>query len=166
MCSVFDMRCLCYIIILYLYYYYTLLYIILLYIITIISYLILYSPSSSSPPPLPYNPIYLPILLLSSHSQYSHLFFSLPFPLSFPHPNIPIFCSSSYSSLPSPLPIYLPLSPLFFFLYNHLIQSIRVGTSIYLFISPNHLLPKYLTPHVLSDGNVEWCKFEVCGVLF
>ena len=58
----------------------------------------------------------------------------------------------SYLILYSPLPFPFSSPPL---LYNpDLIQSIRVGSSISLFI-----FHKNLTPHVLSDGNVEWCSF-------
>ena len=60
----------------------------------------------------------------------------------------------------SPSPI-IYLSPLPFLL----IPRILVGTYIYLFI----FIPSQsnnLTPHKLSEVNVEWCSFNVCGVHF
>ena len=35
-----------------------------------------------------------------------------------------------------------------------------------LIVSVSQVLVYVLTPHVLSDGNIEWCSFNVCGVRF
>ena len=32
--------------------------------------------------------------------------------------------------------------------------------------SPLPIFQDILTPHVLSEGNVEWCSFNVCGLCF
>ena len=68
-----------------------------------------------------------------------------------------LFCSSSplppsllsFPSLPFTI---LPCSSI------NLIQSIRVGIWISLFIFQTHRI--ILTPHVLSEGNVEWCSLK------
>ena len=88
-----------------------------------------------------YTIIYYTLLLLYIIS-YTILFSSSDLFLSFPI----LIPSSSYSSSPSPLPSN-----------TLLIQSIRVGIWISLFI-----FHKNLTPHVLSEWMVEVCRFEVC----
>ena len=88
-------------------------------------------------------------ILFSPYQSSPLLFHSSSFPyLSSPHPSSPNTHPSS--SLPS-------IS----------FHSIRVGTYLRLFIFSSDLSnnSKVLTPHVLSDGNVEWCSFNVCGVL-
>ena len=124
--------------------------------------------------------LYIIHILLSYLILYSSLLlFYLP-SLLFPFYSPPKLSSSVPSS---PLPIYL----LFPSLYNPLIQSIRVGIWISLFIfssdlsnispPPNHSIrvgtyiylfiyssdlpnpPELLTPHVLSEWMVEWCSF-------
>ena len=81
-----------------------------------------------------------------------------------------LYSSPSFSSLPPfPSPIFY-LSLLLFFSSSfppppYLIQSIRVGIWIHLFIFNQYLINN-LTPHVLSEWMVEVCRFEVWGVLF
>ena len=66
-----------------------------------------------------------------------------------------LFFSSSFPSsllfllpIPLPIPTILYVSVLTYgYLYSRLISQSTI-----------------LTPHVLSDGNVEWCSFNVCGV--
>ena len=127
-CDVFDVWC--YIIYYYILYYY---YILLLYIYYYILYytlLFFLSSFSSSPSPLLiYLPFFSPIPLSSSY-----------FPSSSSSPLIPFLLFCSY---------LLPhLS-----LYNHLIQSIRVGTYIRLFIFKTQ--SDNSTPHKLTEWMVE-----------
>jgi hypothetical protein len=71
------------------------------------------------------------------------------------HPILFLF-SSSLLLFYHPIPSF-PSHPL--------IHSILVGTYIYLFIFLSFLtqsfppFPKYLTPHKLSEGCLEWCSF-------
>jgi hypothetical protein len=58
------------------------------------------------------------------------------------HPNTPLI-SSQYS--------------FYTCRYLHILIYILFRSSQY---------PKYLTPHKLSEGCLEWCSFEVCGILF
>ena len=137
---VFDVRCLCYYILLYIIYYIILYLIhILLSYITIISYTLYI---------LSYTILIISYIILFSSSD---LFSSIPSPLLFLPPLLP-----PYIPLP-PLPN--PLIPLLFYLsLPLLIQSIRVGTWISLFIFqqyPIFPIPNNLTPHVLSEWMVE-----------
>ena len=144
-------------------YYYILYYI--LYIHILLLYLILYS--SSVLPLLSSSPlIYLPLLFcshLSSSSSLLLLFRSLPNILSL----LPFLCS--FSSIYSPLSssssdlssVLLPFSP-----SSHSKYTCRVLHNLIYIHNHSHPFPPNLTPHVLSDGNVEWCSFSVCGVLF
>ena len=81
--------------------------------------------------------------------------------LSSPHPNIP-FSSSLFPLILSLLPIFsssfLPL----LFHPNHSKYTCRyLHILIYITIT-SFQYPTILTPHVLSEGNVEWCSFNVC----
>ena len=131
-----------------LYYYYYIIHILLLYII---SYTILFRSSS-------------PILLfLLPNIPLPPLFFSLLPILSFLFssiiPFLPIYLSSVL------FPIYLPsssdlsqsISSLLFSLSLHPI-SFKVYVSAFGY--PYLYSPTILTPHVLSDGNVEVCRFD------
>ena len=78
----------------------------------------------------------------------SLIFYSLPLPLIQSFPLFP----------PHPLLTIPPLIPI------NLIHSIRVGTYIrFLYTLPSR---NNLTPHVLSDGNVEWCSLYLYPVVF
>ena len=131
-----------------LYYYYIILYPILSYIsyytLPSIPFPLLFSSSLfSSFPILPYSP---PPILSSSFLLSPSL---IPFlPLSSSH--LSSFLSHLLPNLASVL--------------HPLIHSIRVGINITLFIFSPNPTSDNLTPHVLSDGNVEWCSFNVCGV--
>ena len=134
---------LCFVLVLYYsyYYYYTYIYL----------YYILYSPSPSDLSSLSlfllYNPLPSSFPLLLFSSQYLIPCLSSSFPPSSSQ-SLPLPLSSSSSHLSS----------------IHLIQSIRVGINIRLFIF--YQSSNYLTPHVLSDGNVEWCSLiSMCSCL-
>ena len=137
------------------------LYIIILLYLTISYTILFYSsvlifPSSLPPfcPSLPFSPN---IPFLSFRSIHPFLF---PI-LSSPHSNL----SSILSSPPSHLPhlIYLPSFPT---LVHPDLSVNSKYTCRHLDILIYIINPTILTPHVLSDGNVEWCSFNVCGVLF
>ena len=79
----------------------------------------------------------------------------------------------SYTILSSSLPLLLfhPSLPISYSSNLHTstyIQSIRVGPSLCLFIFSSDLSnnPKVLTPHKLTDGNVEWCSLYLYRVGF
>ena len=84
-----------------------------------------------------------------------------------------LFSSSPLLSHSLPLsPLFLPLlflyNPLLFFPSTLLILQINSPHFI-LYVSafgyPYLYYPdSKLTPHKLSEGNVEWCSFNVCGV--
>ena len=133
-----DVRCLCFVLVIDVWCYIT---IIILYIILFLFYLILYSsplliyllffPSSS------YSSIFLSFLL-PLLPFFSFLFLPIPLRLSFPEYVSALTYGYLYSFTifqDNPLLIYLP-----FFSPNLLIQSIRVGSSISLFIF-NHPFP-------------------------
>jgi hypothetical protein len=102
--------------------------------------------------------LYLSILIYTY--LYYILFFSSPLP---PHPNTPPH-SSSNPSFPSHNLLFLlsNIPPISFILY----LSILIYAYLYLiriFIFPFHLPLNNLTPHILSEGCLEWCSF-ICVV--
>ena len=145
--------------ILYYYYYYILYY-------TIISYYILYYTLLSF---CSHLPLFSSSLLSFSSflSQYSLPLLQIysSFPLSntllssFQSIFYPLF--SSFPSSSSDLSSFLPHS-----CPSWSICQFKVYVSAFGYPYLYSRLIQLLTPHVLSDGNVEWCSFNVCGVLF
>ena len=126
----------------YIIHYYTYTIILLLYYTYIISYTyIIYYLILYSSPLLFYSSSILPPISSSVYILYYIL--SSPF---LPIP--PLFILYS----PPSLPLIYPLS----------IHSILVGTYIRLFMF-HSISSKYLTPHKLSEGCLEWCSF-ICVV--
>jgi hypothetical protein len=128
-------------ILLYLIHTYIILYYTILYYTYYIIYYILYYT---------YTIIYYTILLLY---YYYILYYTLLFFCSLPN-TLPLLIYSIFYSHPLLFPSPPSILP------N--IHSILVGTYIYLFILFCSL-PKYLTPHKLSEGCLEWCSF-ICVV--
>ena len=121
-------------------------YIILLYIIHILLYILYY-----------YTIISYTILFFSS-DLFSSSFPSFPL---LPSSSVLLFCSSRLSSNHRILISFYTCRYLHILIYILLFYSSSHSkyTCRYLHILIYILSSKNLTPHVLSEGNVEWCRF-------
>ena len=127
--------------------YYTIIYYILYY--TLLFFLFF----SSSSPPNPFSSS-LPTFFCSSLLFHS----SLPLNHSSSLPFLPFFLSFPIYLLIFLRPIYLSSV-----LFPHSFYTCRYLHNL-IYILPSH--PDNSTPHKLSEVNVEWCSFNVCGLCF